>query len=197
MKHFVGLMLLLLVTIAMTGCYWNPGASYGKLLQIDFLDENGEQLHVPFYRNQSCTYDDEDESTTLNEELTPLNSPAPGNYYFCITIPRDVDLTVRFIIVPGKTYQFYSIDLGETTISFEHVVVAKNDSYLSVDYVLSKDEIQEGFLPVSNIKMASNLEDETSIKDGTTKPHVNNSVKGIVIRFIQEEQTFTGLKQST
>lgn len=190
MKHIVGLVLLILIMFTMTGCNINPGASYGKLVEINFVDEEGNEIDGSAYPNQSCNYDEE--ANDLREELSPLNSPAPGNYYFCITIPEDTNLTVRFMIVAGTGYQFYSIDLGETTISFENVVASVVSYRLQVDYVLSKDLIQEGFFPVSNLKMAIHLEDETSIRSGTTKPHAVNRIAGIVIRFIQEEQTFSG-----
>lgn len=196
MKHIVGWIVFFFVTIAMTGCYGNPGASYGSLVGIKFLDANGNDYDTVAYPNQSCTYE-EVEATTMSDELTPLNSPAPGNYYFCVTIPNNVDVTVRFIIRPGKTYFFYSIDLDDTTIANDDVVVSTNGDLLYVDYILSKELIQEGFRSVSNLKMATNLEDDSTIKNGTIKPHANNSIKGIVIRFVQEEQTFTGLKQST
>jgi hypothetical protein len=180
------LILLLFLLFSLQGCYINPGANVGKLDSLYFFDTIQNPIDFIQYENPNCTYDEYD-INYLSDESTPLNSPRPSIYYACVSIPMQEDIIIRFVILPGKNYHFESIQLGNQIITKEDVSITIVNRLLHVDYLLSKEMIQEGIYLLSNLKLSISNTEETVIRDGTTKPHSNITLKAIVFQYIPED----------
>lgn len=179
---------LLLLLVSLQGCYGNPGANIGKLDSMHFFDSSQRSIDFIQYENPNCTHEQYD-INYLSEELTPLNSPKPSIYYFCVQIPMNEDITIRFVVMPGKHYHFESIQLGERVIAKDEVTITTVNRYYHVDFILPKEEIQEGIYHLSNLKLSISNGTETFIRDGTTKPLSYITLKAIVLSYIQNDSS--------
>lgn len=186
MKQKLLLFLLLFLVGSLQACYVNPGSNVGKLQNLFFFDENERKIDHSTFENELCIPDEEYQLIQMSQDTTPLNSPKPANYYFCVSIPRQIDIIIRFVIIPGKHYQFESIQLGGLSITKDDVTIQEENGYLLVDYRFSKETITEGRFSLAGLKLSITNGEETIIRDGTTKPHFNVSYKAIVFQFEAE-----------
>ncbi len=191
MKQKLLLFLLLFLVGSLQACYVNPGANVGKLQSLLFFDENEIELPHSMYENELCIPDEEYYLIQMSQDTTPLNSPKPANYYFCVSIPTQTDIIIRFVIVPGKYYQFESIQLGSLTISKDDVIIQEENGTLLVDYHFTKETITEGKYPLANLKLSISNGEETVIRDGTVKPQYRVTYQAIVFRFEPEDESIS------
>ncbi|MFA5741503.1 MAG: hypothetical protein WC874_01360 [Candidatus Izemoplasmatales bacterium] len=189
MKKSIFLLIMVIIIGLLVGCYnYSVGSNYGKLESITFYNSDNEEI-VGEYKNyyEISNYYDGTKGLPNKYRVQALNSPAPVENYYCADILGGTDVTVRFKILFGAGYEFYSLEINNLVINatdFSNIEII--DNYVYVDYLCTNINISKNEFQIENLKMKKTVNGQDSIVSGSTWVEERTYIAGFYFHVVDE-----------